>query len=716
MSNSLKLKIQNFMTKRYYKTYCRELSEQQNVYDVFMRKQEEKLRLEYENRKCKLTGKVITKTELPEIISRIGEIKEDVLVVVDENGVLNPIAMKVMLSYFDENKESHLLYADEDVCIGEGGALEKFLQNGVKLSARCYPNLKPIPAPETFLSYQYFGNVWAVRRELLEKIEAQENFEVTQMVDAPGNLEKKEVSVAQDIEILEYDLLLKAWELAGTQGVAHIPEILYHKFELLRMHTGTNKAYTREEMERALREEDAYMGAEEKFNGIKEAAFRRRGVALTMETSGSYSYPIYELSDNELKISILIPSKDNPEVLKKCISSVYEKSTYRNFEIIVIDNGSNEENRRQIETMREKYPFTYLYQPMEFNYSVMNNIAAKEATGEVLLLLNDDMEVVTPDWLERMVGQLLQEGIGAVGAKLLYPDSTLIQHVGITNAVDGPVHKLLKKDDTLSYNHGRNKLVYNVIGVTGACLMVRKEHFEYLGGLKEDLKVAYNDVDLCFSLYEMGLRNVARNDVVLYHHESLSRGADAMSEDKMKRLKWERDFLYNAHPELAYRDPYEGANNRGGEDFGLQIQPDYDAKKTVKEMPGEASTDYKAYPPGVHVGIDRVGREAGSSADGEAVYVVAGFAILPEADNCRYSFELVFSGENKTYYMPIQKKLRPNMSAGFPNARNVELCGFYCWVTETELPKGTYEIGIFAKDHCSRQRLFQKTGEVLNIE
>ena len=708
MSNSLKLKIQNFMTKRFYKTYCKELQDQQNVYDTYARRQEDKLRAEYENRACNLSGKVVTKNHLPELISQREGIKEDILVATDEKGVLNSIAMKVILSYFDENPRCQLLYADEDVCIGADGALEDFCRNGVKISARCYPNLKPVPSPETFLSYQYFGNIWAVRREVLE------NPLVIELLQSLG--EAKESALPEDIEVWEYDFLMRAWEVAGDEGVAHIPEILFHKFEPVKVHADTKKPYTKEEMEREFRLTDAYVGAGAKFNRIKEAAYKRRGVTLTMEATANGSYPVYQLPQDRLKISILIPSKDNPEVLKKCISSVYEKSTYGNFEIIVVDNGSNEENRRYIEDIKEKYPFTYLYRPMEFNYSAMNNMAAKEATGEILLLLNDDMEVVTPDWLERMSGQLLQDGIGAVGAKLLYPDSTLIQHVGITNAVDGPVHKLLKKEDTMSYNRGRNKLVYNVIGVTGACLMVRKEYFEQLGGLKEDLRVAYNDVDLCFSLYEMGLRNVVRNDVVLYHHESLSRGADAMSEAKMKRLKWERDFLYNAHPGLAYKDPYEGANNRGGEDFGLQIQPDYNISKTAKQLPMEATTDYKAYPPGVHVGIDRVGRESGCSAHGEAIYVVTGFAILPEADNCRYSFEMVFVGENKTYFMPIEKKLRPNMSAGFPNARNVELCGFYCWVTASELPKGTYEIGVFAKDHCSRQRLFQETGEVLKIE
>ena len=326
------------------------------------------------------------------------------------------------------------------------------------------------------------------------------------------------------------------------------------------------------------------------------------------------------------------------------------------------------------------------------------------------------MEVVTPDWLERMTGQLMQQGIGAVGAKLLYPDSTLIQHVGITNAVDGPVHKLLRKDDTASYNHGRNKLVYNVIGVTGACLMVRKSDFERLGGLKEDLRVAYNDVDLCFSLYEAGLRNVIRNDVILYHHESLSRGVDIMSEEKMKRLKWERDYLYSCHPQFYCKDPYEGANNSGGAEFGVQIQPDYDRIRSKKDGVSASGVNYTAYPAGIYVGFDRIEKDAFLKAREQDIYVVQGYAILPESDNCRYDFEMIFQGENQNYRLPVEKKLRPNMSAGFPNATRLELCGFYCWVTATDLPKGDYRIGLYATDRCSRQKLFQDTGRVLTIE
>ena len=697
MPNSLKRKIQNFMIERCYKEYSNELKAQQNAYDAYMRKQEEELRKNYDNKTLRLTGRVITGPEFAKVIADAAGVSEDILVVVHPEGVLNPVALKAILAYFEENPRCELLYADEDVCIGEKGDLDAFKRRGVKLSERCCPNLKPIPSPETFLSYQYFGNIWAVRTELCKEIQGINTSEWQEFV---------------------YDFLLKAWEKCGKKpendGIGHISEILFHKFEERRK-WDDGKSYTREEMEKVLRDEDFVEGAGCGFYEIKEAHCKRIGKNCNIKQEDAYFYPVYEVEDAPM-VSILIPSKDNPEVLRKCISSVYDKSTYKNYEIIVIDNGSNESNKAIIEEMKGKYPFAYLHRPMEFNYSAMNNIAAAEAKGSVLLLLNDDMEVVTADWLERMVGQLMQEDIGAVGAKLLYPDSTLIQHVGVTNAVDGPVHKLLRKDDTFSYNHGRNKLIYNVIGVTGACLMVRKSDYDRVGGLKEDLRVAYNDVDLCFSLYELGLRNVIRNDVILYHHESLSRGADIMSDEKMKRLKWERDYLYSSHPQFYCKDPYEGANNSGGAEFGVQMQPDYDKARTSKDGVSVSKTAYETYPAGIYVGFDRIEKDMFIKSNGKDVYIIQGYAILPEADNCRYQFDMVLKGKDVTYRLPIMKKLRPNMSAGFPNAKNLELCGFYCWVTAAELPAGDYGIGIFAADSCSRQKIYQDTGRALTIE
>ena len=177
MLNGLKRKIQNCMIERCVKEYEADLKAQQNAYDACMLKQEENLRRTYENKACNLTAKVVTKEEFAEVCGHFEEVREDVLIVVNSCGVLNPVAEKAILCCFEENSQGKLLYADEDVCIGKGGDLETFRQRGVKLSERCYPNLKPMPSPETFLSYQYLGNIWAVRTELCREIEWEQQSE-----------------------------------------------------------------------------------------------------------------------------------------------------------------------------------------------------------------------------------------------------------------------------------------------------------------------------------------------------------------------------------------------------------------------------------------------------------------------------------------------------------------------------------------------------------
>ncbi len=692
MPLNVKRTIQNFMVNRCFREYSRELAAQQDVYDAFMHKQEEKLKKAYEDAVPELTALVMTGQEFVKRCGSLSEIKEDIFIVTGEDGVLNPVAVNVILSFFEKNPGCMLVYADEDVCLCADEEQKKVIRNrGADFSKRCFPNMKPEPSPETFLSYQYLGNVWAVR-----KLAA---------CDVKPVLEG-------DADVVLYDFLLKMWGRYGHEAIGHIPEILYHGFVLIQ-DDGGGKAYSREAMELYLRKKDAFWGNEEKYNGIKQDYLKRKGIDAVFGNVQGYQYPLYRVPEG-VKVSILIPSKDNPTVLENCITSIYEKSTYSSFEIIVVDNGSNEENRSYVEKLQEKYGFQYVYHPMEFNYSAMNNMAAQNAGGEIILLLNDDMEVVTPDWLERMVGQVLQEGIGAVGAKLLYPGTGLIQHVGVTNAVDGPVHKLLKKDDSFSYNRGRNKLVYNVLGVTGACLMVRKELFVQTGGLDETLKVAYNDVDFCFSLYEQGVKNVIRNDVVLYHHESLSRGADAMSNEKMERLKQERALLYRKHPWAYGTDPYEGANNSGGSDFGLYFEDEDSRHKRMQWT--DTGFSYGKYPSGVQVGLDYCEKHEFLRIEDKDTYVIQGYAILPEADNCRYTFALVLAGKEKTFSAPVKKKIRPNMAEGVPNATNVEMTGFVCYIVEGDLPADEYAVGIYATDRCSRQRLFQETGQILRIE
>lgn len=321
-----------------------------------------------------------------------------------------------------------------------------------------------------------------------------------------------------DQELSQYELTAYYIEetQAGREEIIHVPEIFYHE-------------YTDERV------------AQDK-----------------------YEMPRYGLPNNQQgllpKASIVIPSKDNPEILKQCVDSIVDLSTYTNYEIIVVDNGSNSENHQWISAYLEEKGARYLYNPMEFNFSKMCNDGVTASTGDVVILLNDDILISQADWLEIMVEQALQEHTGAVGAKLYYPDSKKIQHIGVINLEVGPSHAFSLENDEGDLYFGRNIATYNNLIVTAACLAVTREKYNEVGGLDEDLRIAYNDVDFCLNLYERGYYNVVRNDVQLFHYESISRGTDNASEEKKKRLLMEQERLYSKHPNLRDRDPFYNEN------------------------------------------------------------------------------------------------------------------------------------------------------------
>lgn len=690
--------IQKGLTVPYEKAYRKELNRQEHIYDIYVEIQEDEMTRKYE---VKPNAGKATVCRLPEMFKYAKGVKCDseILIFHHPNGILNKLTDRVIIEFFQNHPGIDLVYADEDVCVASEEERMKLQDKNAPASRRCCPFLKPIPAYETFLSFNYIQNIWAIRKSKYDMI-------VNDMIDkkviyrlSEQELENESTAHLSDLnwEELCYDFLLRAWEFLGEDRIARLPKILFHKFED--------------------KEEESYDGASYSYDTIKNASFARRGILARMCHKDGYSYPVYGLEGvGEKKISIIIPSKDNPFVLGKCLSSIRERSTYRNYEIIVIDNGSTEENFKLIQGLQRKYAFTYIYKQTEFNFSAMNNRAVKEARGEYVLFLNDDMEVVTRDWMELLLGQAAQDGVGAVGAKLLYPDGKRIQHVGITNAVDGPVHKLLGHEDEKEYHYGRNRLVYNTVGVTGACLLIHKALFEKVGGFNEELRVAYNDVELCFSLLERGYRNVVRNDVVLYHHESLSRGADSKSKEKMSRLKWERDKLYSLHPQYYRMDPYEGGSVTGGSDFGVAMELHYTKKKNKKDHARMIEKDYSSYPSGVAVVFDRIEKERHLLCEGESFYVLEGYAVVADVDNCRYTFEMILDGLPGKFVLPMQKMLRSNLERGFPGAKNLRLSGFSVKIEKDEIPPGEYEVSVFATDHCSRRRLYQPTGEVIRIE
>ncbi len=625
----------------------------------------------------------------------LADCDKEILLFVSERGRIAVGAFREILHYFDTHKDVNVVYADEDVwqlCEDDSP------QNADDADAhRIFPWTKPMWSPDTLFSFFYFGNIFAVRRSAFLDIAwlGEDDY-------------RKNI----------YDFILKATEDKKRAG--HIEKVLFHAYR---------KGESRAAIEKELLHSTDFIGAGRQYDGIKEAAMARRGLngeLITEETTG-ISYPVYRLRGEPL-ISIVIPSKDNEDALKQCIRSIYAHTAYRNFEMIVVDNGSTEQVRMGLENFRQECPFTYLYIPMDFNFSKMCNLGVQEAKGEYVLLLNDDMEAVEDSWLLRLAGQASLEHVGAVGAKLLYPNTSLIQHAGIANTVSGPGHKLKKLDDSVSYYYGRNRFIYDLIGVTAACLMIRRERYLELGGLFEGLAVAYNDVDFCFRLCEKGLYNVQRNDVTLYHHESLSRGDDMQDKNKLKRLMAEKDVLYQRHRQFYRQDPFIGTLMNDGEpEYGCRWLEGYELVNLSdcddKLLQGKRLPDAAMMNNAIMVVVEDCGKEQFVKAltkggkQKKAYYLIKGWAYIPGVDNARYTFKiLLVNGEGRVWELPVQKRYRKDVAAILPDEVNVELTGFCSWIFEGTLAPGTYQLWITAKDGCSRQRLYRDMERELVIE
>ena len=564
-----------------------------------------------------------------------------------------------------------LFARDPETILVYGDEDEVLPENGGR---RTGPWLKPDWSPDTLMSYFYFGNIFAVR------VQAAAGAAWRGSRDWRENL---------------YDLCLRLSEKGKT---GHADSVLFHGSAPIEP-----------------------FGMEEEYDGLKKEACIRRGWPLT--PSG--------------KVSVVIPSKDNPGVLSTCIHSVMEASSYRDLEIIVVDNGSSEKNRTRIERMLSQMTpesrFRYVYEPMEFNFSHMCNLGAAQAKGDYILFLNDDIEIIQEDWLEKMVEKAQLPHVGAVGVKLLYPSSRAIQHAGITNIRLGPAHKLQYRDDRTDYYFLRNRLAFDVLGVTGACLMVKRSLFEECGGWNEDLRVAFNDVDLCYRLHDMGYMNVVRNDVALYHHESLSRGLDD-SVEKLKRLHSELNLLYELHPSLYGRDPYYhrylvkdvlDQEFYAGNRYEYEDRMDRVAPEILKEgLRPEWSNEVLRM--GIEFAGDMQKWENGKAGGGD--WFIQGWCYALQVDNSQYRFSLLLkpagrgdgpAGEEAgaVWKLPVNRQYRPDIqeNLGHLEKYQVALTGVCASFPRKALPEGEYRIGFLWEDCCSRQKLYQWTAETMKI-
>ena len=477
---------------------CSSLPEVRQVLKVYETNQKIKIKYRTENGH-------ISKTTNDGIEMSTGEF----IALLDCDDLLSANALYEVAKFLNGDKQYDYIYSDED----------KISEKGY----RYMPFFKPDWSPDTLMSMMYTCHLSVYRKNQLIAI---------------GGL-RSEFDGAQD-----YDLVLRFTE--QTDRIGHIAKILYHWRES-KTSTALNidsKPYIFAAMKKA-----------------KEEAIRRRGQnAVVQYDNQAYQYTVVYQAPDDAVASIIIPSKDHYSMWKNCIESIRRYTQPCRYEIITVDNGSNEEQKKLYEELCYKYNIRYIYDPDKFNFSAMCNKGAKQATGEFLLFLNDDIEVISEQWIEKLMGHAALEHIGAVGAKLLYPNSNIIQHTGVVNLNLGPSHCLTMKADSSSYYFGRNKLNYNYIAVTGACLMVKKDIFVEAKGFDELFPIGYNDVELCFRLLQAGRYNVIRNDVVLYHHESISRGNDLEDKEKLQRLGRELEHLYDLHPQFRGHDPFYNVN------------------------------------------------------------------------------------------------------------------------------------------------------------
>jgi len=441
----------------------------------------------------------------------------------DRDDLITPDALYEVVLLLNKHPEADMIYSDED----------KIDENGKLLQ----PFFKPDWCPDSFLSRMYTSHLGIYRRKLINTIG---NFRT--------GYEGSE----------EYDLVLRLTE--KTTQIFHIPKILYHS----RINSQTPVSPS---------DERTCVTKNEK--ALADALTRRGEYGQVVKTGSFFGYYIirYTITDYKL-VSIIIPTKDLGDILNNCLTSIFEKTVYPNYEVILIDNGSKKENTAKvIAKWKEKEPNRFqCYQfNIPFNYSKINNYGVDCAKGEYLLFLNNDIEVITPDWIDAMVEQAQRPSIGAIGTLLLYPDNT-IQHAGLVMGIVGVAshsHKHFQCDSSGYFN--QILTVNNYLAVTGACLMCRRDVFNIVGGFEEDLAVAFNDIDLCLKIFSKGYKNIYLPHVKLYHYESKSRGRED-TPVKLARLLQETKYMQEKWGNFIDRDPcYSIHLTREREDYSIKI-------------------------------------------------------------------------------------------------------------------------------------------------
>lgn len=436
------------------------------------------------------------------------------IALLDHDDRLHPLALFCLAQAAQQHTDAQIIYSDED----------KIDANGLRFG----PYFKGEYNRELMWAQNMISHLGCYRRNTILEIGGfRQGFEGSQ----------------------DYDLALRVIERCHPDQIIHVPHVLYH-WRAIAGSTALapdQKPYADSASRRALREHLERLAIPATVEAAREIPNMNR-----VRPQLPAQLPL---------ISVLIPTRDRVSLLRTCIESIQRKSTYPNIEIVVVDNGSIEPEsldyfnalaREGIQVIRDSNPF---------NFSALNNLAAKHAKGEFLCLMNNDIEVVTPDWLEEMLSFAALPEVGAVGARLWYPNpQDGLQHGGVVvglGGVAGHAHVGLAKGQVGFF--GRIALHHRLLAVTAACMLVRKSNYLAIGGMEEGLAVAFNDVDFCLRLHQAGLACVYTPYAEMVHHESASRGND-LSDSQRDRFMSEEKFMHERWGDLLRNDPFFSPN------------------------------------------------------------------------------------------------------------------------------------------------------------
>ncbi|MFT4633107.1 MAG: glycosyltransferase involved in cell wall biosynthesis [Candidatus Azotimanducaceae bacterium] len=447
----------------------------------------------------------------------------DFVTFLDQDDVLPTQALLRVAMEINDHPEAKLFYTDEDKLNAAGH--------------RQTPNFKPAWNYDLLLSQNYLCHLAVYEMALLRAL---------------GGM-RLGYEGAQD-----HDLALRAaTKIDAARVVRHIPEILYH----WRVHPQSTAANP-----------DSKPYAQDSGMRAIEDHLKTQAINARVSRQGIH-YRVHYHLDAPPPVTIIIPTRNMQQTLKVCIDSLLEKTQYPNFRLLIIDNDSDDFDAINYLRSLSRLPqVDVLVDNQAFNYSALNNHAVDQADTDIVCLLNNDVEVIAPGWLTEMVSHLVRDGVGIVGAKLRYPNDQ-IQHAGVILGIGGIAghgHKYFQHDEPGYF--GRLALVQNYSAVTGACLLTRKSIWQQVGGLETQLAVAFNDVDYCLRVQDLGFRVVWTPFADLYHHESLSRGQED-SPEKQARFTAEVDYMMHRWQHVIDHDPAYSPNlSHHKEDFSIAGQ------------------------------------------------------------------------------------------------------------------------------------------------